>query len=86
MQTITLYTRPACPYCERAKAFFASLQLPFESIDIGSNVDLARQVVARSGQMTVPQIFIGERSIGGYTDMVDLHSRGEFLPLLEVQQ
>ena len=74
---ITLYVTGWCPYCQRAKALLDSKQLAFNEIDVDEDPKLRQEMTARSGRRTVPQIFIGERHVGGCDDLVALDARGE---------
>jgi glutaredoxin 3 len=74
---ITLYVTGWCPYCQRAKALLDSKQLAFNEIDVDEDPKLRQEMVARSGRRTVPQIFIGERHVGGCDDLYALESNGE---------
>jgi glutaredoxin 3 len=74
---ITLYVTGWCPYCQRAKALLDSKQLPFNEINVGEDPKLRQEMTARSGRRTVPQIFIGERHVGGCDDLYALESKGE---------
>jgi len=74
---ITLYVTGWCPYCQRAKALLSSKQLAFNEIDVDEDPKLRQEMTARSGRRTVPQIFIGERHVGGCDDLYALESKGE---------
>jgi glutaredoxin 3 len=74
---ITLYVTGWCPYCQRAKALLDSKQLAFNEIDVDEDPKLRQEMTARSGRRTVPQIFIGERHVGGCDDLCALESTGE---------
>jgi glutaredoxin 3 len=74
---ITLYVTGWCPYCQRAKALLNSKQLAFSEIDVDEDPKLRQEMTARSGRRTVPQIFIGERHVGGCDDLYALESKGE---------
>ena len=74
---ITLYVTGWCPYCQRAKALLDSKRLAFNEIDVDEDPKLRQEMTARSGRRTVPQIFIGERHVGGCDDLVALETRGE---------
>lgn len=75
--SITVYTRPWCGYCRRAKQLLQAKGLAFTEIDIGDDERLREAVLARSGSSTVPQIFIGEQSIGGCDELHELERSGE---------
>jgi len=79
---ITVYTKDHCPYCVRAKALLGKKGVAFEEIDVEGNDDLRRWLVERSGQMTVPQVFAGDRSLGGFSDLAALDARGDLDPIL----
>ena len=83
MPKITIYTTPICPYCVRAKALLKRKGAPFEEIDVFMDTDARAEMEAKaSGRYTVPQIFIGERHIGGCDDLYALDRAGELDPLL----
>jgi glutaredoxin 3 len=83
MKAVKVYTADPCPYCDRAKALLRARSVPFEEIHVDRNDPEAWQsMIERSGLKTVPQIFIGDRCIGGYTDLAALDQSGEFLKLL----
>lgn len=67
---IVIYSTRSCPYCVRAKAFFQERNLPFEEIDLTENHSELDRLKQRTGHMTVPQIFIDDIFIGGYTDLI----------------
>ncbi len=83
MSEITIYTKERCPYCVSAKHLLTTKGYPYREIDLGKNSELVEEVIARSGQRTVPQIFVGETSIGGYSDLVAKTSNGEFDALIQ---
>lgn len=69
MKSITVYSTDYCPYCVRAKNLLISLDLPFEEINLQNDPQQLKELKERTGLRTVPQIFIGEELIGGYTDL-----------------
>lgn len=84
MKNIVIYTTDYCPWCRQAERFFAEHQLPFENIDVTGKDELRTKLVELSGgRKTVPQIFIGGTPIGGYSDMIALHQKGELMPLIQ---
>lgn len=80
---ITVYTTNYCPYCTSAKRLLASLHLPFEEVDVTGNDAARNALVERTGKMTVPQIFVGTASVGGFTDLDALVKGGGLQPLLD---
>ena len=85
MPRIIIYTTPICPYCVRAKALLKKKGAVFEEIDVFMNVEARREMEkSAGGRYTVPQIFIGERHVGGCDDLYALERAGELDPLLGV--
>ena len=79
---VTVYTKDACPFCVRAKRLLAKKGVPFAEISVEGRDDLRDWLVEASGQRTVPQIFAGARSLGGYTDIEALDAKGKLDPIL----
>jgi glutaredoxin 3 len=80
--TVTIYTTAWCPYCARAKALLTQKGVDYREIDIESDAALRTEMMDRSGRRTVPQIFIGDRHIGGCDDLHALDAAGGLDPLL----
>lgn len=81
MPHVTIYTRPGCPYCESAMELFNSKGVPFEEID-ASGQKRPEMVKRANGRNTFPQIFIGDKHIGGCDDLYELDEKGELDTLL----
>jgi glutaredoxin 3 len=85
MQRVTMYATGTCPYCHRAQALLRAKGVAGERLDL-VRVDLEPQrreeMMARSGRRTVPQIWIGERHVGGCDDLHALDAAGELDALL----
>jgi glutaredoxin 3 len=79
---VVMYTTSWCPYCSRARKLFEDKGVKYTEIDVEA-VDGARaQMQQRSGRTSVPQIFVGDRHLGGYDDTSALDRRGELDALL----
>ena len=83
MKPVKIYTTQTCPYCVRAKRLLQKKNVPYEEIDVSWDDDARTKLVQRTGQRTVPQIFIGERHVGGSDDLYALEQRGELDALLQ---
>jgi glutaredoxin 3 len=84
MKQVKIYTADRCPYCDRAKALLRARSVPYEEIHVAwDDAEAWKAMSARSGMRTVPQIFVGEKCIGGYTDLAALDQSGEFQKLLQ---
>jgi glutaredoxin 3 len=75
---IVMYSSGWCPYCDRARALLARKGLTFREIKVDENPAEREAMLARSGgRRTVPQIFIGERHVGGFDDLYAIDKSGE---------
>ena len=82
MARVTMYSTRVCPYCVMAEKLLAKKGVTAEKVLLDDQPTLRDEMVKRTGRTTVPQIFIGERHIGGYTDLAALDLKGELEPLL----
>ncbi len=79
---VKMFTTRFCPYCIAARRLLEQLGIDFEDVAVDGNAELRGEVMEASGQRTVPQIWVGEQHIGGYTELAALHQQGGLLPLL----
>jgi glutaredoxin 3 len=80
--TVEIYTQPWCPYCERAIGLLQDKGVAFREINAPHGSLERKEAIARSGRTTVPQIFVGDRHIGGCDDLLALDRAGQLDPLL----
>jgi glutaredoxin 3 len=80
---IVLYVTGWCPFCQRASGLFTKKGLAYREINIDEDSKLREEMIARSGRRTVPQIFIGDRHVGGCDDLFALESSGELDRLIQ---
>ncbi|WP_040976053.1 redoxin family protein [Necropsobacter massiliensis] len=66
--SVSIFTKPGCPFCAKAKALLQEKGLPYEEIVLGKDATIT-SVRAISGRVTVPQVFIGGKHIGGSDDL-----------------
>jgi len=84
MKKVTIYTGPICNFCSAAKHLLSKKKIRYEEIDIGNDVEKRDEMLKKSnGPKTVPQIFIGEKHVGGYTELKALENKGELDTLLK---
>jgi glutaredoxin 3 len=74
---VKIYTWTVCPYCVRAKDLLKRKGIPFEEINLDGRDDELAELRDKTGMRTVPQIFIGDRLIGGFTELAALDAKGE---------
>ena len=83
MPPVTIYTKPFCPYCTRALSLLKQKGAEVTEIEAAFDPAARKQMLAKSnGRVTYPQIFVGERHIGGCDDMMALERAGKLDPLL----
>ncbi|MGA2707883.1 MAG: glutaredoxin 3 [Steroidobacteraceae bacterium] len=80
---ITIYAAGWCPYCQRAKNLLVQKNLGFIEINVEDDPKFRDEMVKRSGRRSIPQIFIGERHIGGCDDLFALDRSGELDRLIQ---
>ena len=83
MTRVKIYTTSSCPFCIRAKRLLEARGIPFEEIDVGNDDALREESIQRTGRRTVPQIFIDERSVGGFEELAALDAAGKLAELHE---
>jgi glutaredoxin 3 len=83
MAHVTVYSSPFCPYCFIAKRLLCQKGAEIEEIDVVAEPKRRSEMVARAGgRNTVPQIFIGDRHVGGCDDLKALEAAGKLDTLL----
>lgn len=82
MPKVTVYSSDYCPYCRRAKSLLKSKGVTYSEIRVDGQQKLRAQMTAKSGQRTVPQIWIGEQHVGGCDDLYALERAGKLDTLL----
>ena len=82
MPKVTIYTRQYCGYCSAAKSLLADKGVAFDEIDATGAPEKRQEMIQRSGRYTFPQIFIGDKHVGGCDELYSLQARGELDRLL----
>lgn len=82
MTQVRMYTTAICPYCVNAKRLLGAKGVEVEEIRVDRDPALRQKMMAESGQQTVPQIWIGERHVGGFMELWALDKQGELDNLL----
>lgn len=82
----TLFTWRLCPFCVRAKRLLEQKGIQYEEILVDRDPPGFEKMKRLSGQATVPQIWIGQKHIGGFTDLRAIDSSGELDALLLAAQ
>lgn len=82
MARVQIYSKKSCPFCVRAKALLDRKGIAYEEIDAEHDDALRTWLVEKTGQRTVPQIFVGDRSLGGFSDIDALEREGKLDAIL----
>lgn len=80
---VIVYTTEPCGFCRQAKALLQSRGVPFDEINLAKDAAGRADLVARTGQMTFPQVLVGERSIGGFRELLAADRSGTLDMLLK---
>jgi glutaredoxin 3 len=79
---VVMYATSWCPYCARARGLLEEKGVAFEEIDIDAVPPARAEMIKKSGQGTVPQIFIGDTHVGGCDELYALESAGNLDSML----
>ena len=74
---VTFYSSRFCPFCVRAKALLDHKAVTYREISVDGNPELREEMMAKSGQHTVPQIWLGTEHVGGCDDLMALERSGQ---------
>jgi glutaredoxin 3 len=83
MSKVEIYTTNWCPYCHAAKALLDEKGVAYEEVDAQKPEVRMAMIQRAHGRRTVPQIFIGNEHVGGYTDMAALDRAGKLDNMLK---
>jgi glutaredoxin 3 len=79
---VTLYTTDPCGFCRQAKALLAARGVVYEEVALDRDSQTREDLVRRTGQMTFPQILVGDRPIGGFRELLEADRDGTLDQLL----
>jgi len=74
---VILYVKEGCRYCMMAEELLRENNIDYEAIDLSFDRELQKKLVNQTGQTTVPYIFINNKFIGGYKNLLDLKKKDE---------
>jgi glutaredoxin 3 len=80
---VTLYMSDWCPYCQRARDLLTRKHVAFTEVNVEDEAKFREEMIARSNRRTVPQIFIGDKHVGGCDELIDLDRSGELDRLIQ---
>lgn len=79
MKKVTIYIKPACPFCQQALVVLKRHGVKPKIIDLIAQPDQKQEMITKAGRLTVPQIFFGDEHIGGCDDLLLLKNIDEKL-------
>jgi len=78
-----MYCTSACPFCQAAERLLVEKGVKIDKVRVDLEPARRAEMQQKSGRRTVPQIWIGERHVGGCDDLYDLERQGGLDPLLK---
>ena len=79
---VTLYTTDPCGFCTSAKSLLQSRGIEYDEVNLAKDPDGRAELAALTGQMTFPQVLVGERAVGGFRELVEADRDGTLEALL----
>jgi glutaredoxin 3 len=79
---VVLFTTEPCGFCRQAKTLLQTRGVPFREVNLAKDPEGRAALVQLTGQMTFPQIVVGERSIGGFRELLEADRSGALEDLL----
>jgi len=80
---VTVYTTTFCGPCLRVKTLLERQGIGFTEVNVEDQPGLREKLLEKSGRRTLPQVYVGERFVGGADEIMALHQRGELLHRLQ---
>ena len=82
MAKVLMYSTAVCPFCLMAERLLKSKGVEIEKIRVDLDQPRRQEMMERTGRRTVPQIYVGDKHVGGYDDLAALDRAGGLDPLL----
>jgi glutaredoxin 3 len=79
---VTLYTTEPCGFCRQAKSLLEARGVAYSEVNLAKDPEGRAELVALTGQMTFPQILVGERAVGGFRELLEADRAGVLEQLL----
>lgn len=80
---VLMYSSRVCPYCRMAERLLEQKGVQAEKVMVDEDPARREEMIRRAGRTSVPQIFVGDTHVGGYTDLADLERAGRLDALLK---
>ncbi|MFT4034685.1 MAG: glutaredoxin [Patulibacter sp.] len=82
MAEVVVYSKVPCPYCVQVERLLQARDIAFEKIDLTGDVAGIADLSARTGMLTLPQVFVNGELIGGYTETAAADKSGKLAELV----
>jgi glutaredoxin 3 len=86
MAAVTVYTGSFCGHCLQVTSLLERRGIPYAEVNVEDEPGLREKLLARSGRRTLPQVFVGERYIGGADEIRALDASGELTQLMQTEE
>jgi glutaredoxin 3 len=83
MNSVRLYTTDRCGSCVGAKKLLEKRGIGYEEINLARDPDGRMQLQLLTGMFTFPQVVVGERAIGGFTELLMADREGRLAELVQ---
>ena len=84
MKNVTMYSGPACNFCEAAKRLLARNNVEYKEINIATEDGAIEEMIKKAnGKRTIPQIFFDDHHVGGYTELRALEKENKLQDVLK---
>ena len=80
---VIVYTTEPCGFCRQAKALLSASGVDYSEVNLVKDPVGRAELVALTGQMTFPQVLVGDRSVGGFRELVEADRDGSLEQLLK---
>jgi glutaredoxin 3 len=79
---VIVYTTEPCGFCRQAKTLLTNRGVDYDEVNLAKSPEGRADLVNRTGQMTFPQVLVGERAIGGFRELLEADRDGTLETLL----
>jgi glutaredoxin 3 len=85
VRAVTVYTGSFCGYCQQVTSLLERRGIAYTEVSVDDHPDLREKLLARSGRRTLPQVYVGERYIGGAAELAALDRSGGLTGLIQAR-
>ena len=86
MRDVTVYTGSFCGYCMQVTALLERRGIAYTEVSVEDHPGLREELLARSGRRTLPQVYVGDRYVGGAAELAALDRSGELKRLIQARK